>query len=107
MANWLDSWTTTRYLNQQELAKRWALRGSPGAVERPLPATPPVVLPYDDSIYILKHGKKAYRKWVVMGRPDKMPDPSGICPVMTAYGEFLMQRKYGVWKPRQSLAVNE
>jgi len=27
MSEWLDSWTNTRYLNQQTLAKRWASRG--------------------------------------------------------------------------------
>lgn len=104
MPDWLDSWTNTRRLSQQELAKRWALRGQMEADEPILAPTPPVVLPYGHSIYILKNGKKAYKRWMQMGCPDKMPDPSGICPVMTAYGEFLMQRKYGVWKPRDDAA---
>lgn len=98
MSSWLDSWTNTRYLSQQELAKRWAYRGTPEAEERPLPSTAPVVLPMEDSKYILKHGKKAYRSWLQMGRPDKMP--YHICPVMTAVGEAFMQAKYGVWTPR-------
>lgn len=75
MPDWLDSWTNTRYISQQELAKRWALRGQPEADEKPLPPTPPVVMPMAHSQYILRHGKKAYRRWMQMGCPDKMPDP--------------------------------
>lgn len=46
----------------------WEPRG-----QRPphVPAEPSRPLPYDHSIYILKHGKKAYRAWVAAGSPEK------------------------------------
>lgn len=37
-----------------------------------LPVTPPpapVKLPYEDNMYILKHGNKAYKEWRDAGRP--------------------------------------
>ena len=62
MPDWLDSWTNTRYLNQQDLAKRWARRSDPA----PEPAKP---LPIEHTKYILTYGKKRYRIWVEKGCP--------------------------------------
>ena len=70
MPDWLDSWTNTRRLSQQELAKRWALRGQPEADDRPV-VDPPAILPIEHSRYILTNGKKAYRRWVAGGCHDK------------------------------------
>ena len=92
--SWLESWTTTRRLSQQELAKRWALRGQPEADE------PPAIMPIEHSKYILDHGKKAYRLWVASGCPDIMPQRPLVCPVMTMVAEFFMAQRYGVWRPR-------
>jgi hypothetical protein len=91
MPDWLNSWTNTRYINQQELAKRWAYRGEPEADE------PPAVMPIEDSKYILTHGKKAYRRWIASGCPDKMA--STVCPVLSMVSEFFMRERYGVWRP--------
>lgn len=93
MPDWLDSWTNTRYLNQQALAKRWSNRGSPVADE------PVAVIPAQHSFYILKHGKKAYRGWLQAGCPDR--EAPLVCPAMAAIVEFFVQQRYGVWKPRQ------
>lgn len=90
MPDWLDSWTNTRYLNQQSLAKRWALRGQPEADE------PPAVIPAEHSFYILKHGKKAYRRWVQAGCPDR--EAPLVCPAMAAVAEFFVQQRYGIWR---------
>lgn len=46
---WLDGWTTTRRIGP------------------PLPVaalqTPPKILPYEDSMYIMRYGKDAWREW--------------------------------------------
>lgn len=91
MPDWLDSWTNTRYLNQQSLAKRWALRGQPEADE------PPAVMPIEHSKYILQRGKKAYRQWLASGCPDRAA--SLVCPVMAMVAEFFVRERYGIWKP--------
>lgn len=96
MTAWLDSWTNTRYLNQQALAKRWALRCQPEADE------PPAVIPIEHSKYILTHGKKAYRRWIASGCPDK--EAPLVCPVMSIISEFFMRQRYGVWVPRPPAA---
>lgn len=98
MPDWLDSWTNTKRLSQQELAKRWACRGTPEGDE------PPAIIPIEHSKYILAHGKKAYRRWVEGGCPDRMP-PTTICPVILMVTEFLVKQRYGVWKPRDNAAV--
>lgn len=66
MPDWLDSWTNTRRLSQQELAKRWANRGLP--IE-PLNA-PAKILPIEHTKKILLFGKKAYRRWESEGFPE-------------------------------------
>lgn len=45
---WLDSWTKVRRL---------------AGHKRLVPQNNPPPLPYADSMYILRHGKKAYRTW--------------------------------------------
>lgn len=95
MPDWLDSWTNTRYLNQQALAKRWANRGTEAADE------PVAVVPIEHSKYILAHGKKAYRAWVAAGCPDKPVQRPLVCPVITMVAEFFMEQRYGIWRPRE------
>jgi hypothetical protein len=65
MPDWLDSWTNTKRLNQQELAKRWATRNDP-VIEEPKVVQSPVKarpLPLAHTLKILQFGTKAYRKW--------------------------------------------
>lgn len=95
MPDWLDSWTNTRYLNQQSLAKRWALRGEPEAEVSPV-AAPAAVLPYEHSKYILRYGKKAYKRWVASGCPDR-PAPL-VCPVLAMTAKFFADQRHGVWR---------
>lgn len=63
--DWLDSWTKTRKLPETfRAAGRWATRKGRADDEVRKPAyTPPTIIPYAESMYILRHGKKAYRAW--------------------------------------------
>lgn len=64
MSSWLDSWTSTRRLSQQDLARRWADR----FVSQPtIPKKP---LPIEHTKKILQFGTKAYRKWESEGFPE-------------------------------------
>lgn len=96
MPDWLDSWTSTRYMSQQALAKRWSNRGSAIADE------PPQVMPIEHSKYILAHGKKAYRRWIASGSPDK--EAPAVCPVMAMVAQFFVEQRYGVWREKYEKA---
>lgn len=61
MPDWLDSWTNTRRLSQQDLARRWANRFESQAAA--------ATLPIEHTRKILLFGKKAYRKWESEGFP--------------------------------------
>lgn len=70
MPDWLDSWTNTRRLSQQDLARRWANRGEPEQVAPIKQATAvSTPLPFAHTKYILNHGTKAYRQWLADGCP--------------------------------------
>lgn len=51
MDNWLDSWTRIR-----------RLPCSRHADEIGHESAPPTIVPYEDSMFILRYGKKAWRK---------------------------------------------
>ncbi len=78
--DWLDSWTKVRRLPKTfEAAKRWATRrGHSADLRFDDPAREPgklAVIPYADSMYILRHGKKAWRamKAASMVAPNSVP----------------------------------
>lgn len=64
---WLDSWMPKRLPGTFSAALRYARHQE----------NKPKVLPYADSMYIMRHGKKAWRIWVAEGRPATPPNPTG------------------------------
>ena len=73
--DWLDGWTRTRRLSQQELAKRWSKRQDRKenlTTNDPLEAKQEKSkpLPLLHTKMILLHGKKSYRRWVLAGCPE-------------------------------------
>lgn len=62
MSEWLDSWTTKRQLPRTfQTAMRWATRTR--HLLDPRSSQKAKLLPYEDSMYIMRHGKKAWREW--------------------------------------------
>jgi hypothetical protein len=53
------------------------------------------VLPIEESQMILRQGKKAWRTW-----RDAQTHPRVVCPVITMVAQFFVDKRYGIWRPR-------
>jgi hypothetical protein len=87
MPDWLDSWTNTRRLSQQELAKRWATRNDPPQiVEKPRPP------PYWQTMRFLKNAQ--YAKWRPLGKDEPFPIEFDDPAAQAAWESIYKDRKW-------------
>lgn len=74
MNDFLDRFVRVHRLGTFQAARRWATRRG-HAADDPQPAPPKAPappVPYQESIMIMRHGKKHWREWKASGAP--------ICP---------------------------